>query len=121
MFEEIFRRKKVVFEELETYGFEKIHNTFQYDTDILNDEFHLRISIGRNKVPDTKLTENAAGEEYVLYKTNTAGKYVAAVLQSIADRCYEAAVFKADQSVKLIAKYGDELEYLWVKFPDSGV
>lgn len=132
MFEEIFRRKKVVFEELEAYGFKKIHNTFQYDTDILNDEFHLRISIGKNKVPDTTLTENATGEEYVLYKTNTAGKYVAAVreavaavLQSIADRCYEAAVFKADQSVKLIAyvreKYGDELEYLWEKFPDNAV
>lgn len=132
MFEEIFRRKKVVVEELEAYGFKKIHNTYQYDTDILNDEFHLRICVGRNKVPDTKLTENATGEEYVLYKTNTAGKYVAvvreavaAVLQSIADRCYEAAVFKADQSVKLIAyvreKYGDELEYLWEKFPDNAV
>lgn len=34
-------------------------------------------------------------------------------------------VFKAEQSVALIAyvreKYGDELEYLWDKFPDNAV
>ena len=43
--------------------------------------------------------------------------------KDIADRCYETAVFKAEQSVALIAyvreKYGDELEYLGDKFPDN--
>ena len=46
-------------------------------------------------------------------------------MQDIADRCYETAVFKSEQSIALIAyvreKYGDELEYLWDKFPDNAV
>ena len=132
MFEDIFLRKKAVLEKLDAYGFRKIRNHRKYDTDMLNGEFHLEITIGKNSVPDTKLTEIATGEEYVLYKTDTVGTFVGEVrtavtniLQDIADRCYETAVFKAEQSVALIAyvrkKYGDELEYLWDKFPDNAV
>lgn len=132
MFEDIFLHQKVIAEKLETYGFQKAHNTYRYGVDILNGEFHLEVSVGKNSVPDTKVMEAATAEEYVLYKTNAAGKYVdeirmavAAVLQDIADRCYELAIFKAEQSVKLISyireKYGDEPEYLWEKFPDNAV
>ena len=132
MFEDIFRRKRIIFEKLEAYGFKRNGNIYQYDTNIMDGEFHLEITVERNPVPDTKLTEIVTGEEYVLYKTDAAGKYVGAVraavvtvLQNIADICYETAVFKADQSVKLITyvreKYGDELEYLWEKFPDNAV
>lgn len=132
MFEDFFGHKRAIDERLDDFGFQKIGSTYQYETDILNAEFHLKISIGKNSVLDTKLIENETGEEYVLYKTNATGEYVGAireaifaVLQSIADQCYEAAVFKADQSVELIAyireKYGDELEYLWEKFTDNAV
>ena len=132
MFEDIFLRKKAVPEKLDAYGFRKIRNHRKYDTDILNDEFRLEITIGKNSVPDTKLTEIATGEEYGLYKTEAVGTFVgevrtavANILQDIADRCYETAVFKAEQSVALIAyvreKYSDELEYLWDKFPDNAV
>ncbi len=132
MFEDIFRRQKVIPGKLETYGFQEVLGTYRYDADVLNGEFHLEVSIGKNAVPDTRLMEAATGEEYVLYKTDAAGKYVgeirtavAAVLQDIADRCYELTIFKAEQSVKLIAyireKYGDELEYLWGKFPGNAV
>lgn len=132
MFEEIFQRKKVDVHKLEAYGFKKISGIYQYDTDILDGEFHLEISLGKNQVPDTKLTEKASGEEYILYKTNAAGVYVGsvrnavvAVLKNIAGRCYETAVFKEEQSRRLITyvreRYGDELEYLWEKFPDNAV
>lgn len=132
MFEDIFRHKKAVSEKLAAYGFRKIQDTYQYDTNILNGEFFLEITVGKNSVPDTKLTELAAGEEYVLYKTNAAGTFVgevraavAEVLQDIADHCYEPAIFKAEQSVQVIdyvrEKYGDEPEYLWEKYPDNAV
>ena len=132
LFEDFFRHKKANFEKLEAYGFQRIRNVYQYDTDILNSEFRLEIKLGKNSVPDTKLTEIATCEEYVLYKTDAIGEYVgtvraavATVLQDIADRCYERAIFKAEQSVKLITyvreKYGDELEYLWEKFPENAV
>ena len=132
MFEDIFLRKKAVPEKLDAYGFRKIRNCRKYGTGVLNGEFRLEITIGKNSVPDTKLTEIATGEEYVLYKTDAAGTFVGEVrtavtniLQDISDCCYETAVFKAEQSVALIAyvreKYGDELEFLWDKFPDNAV
>ncbi len=132
MFEDIFLRKKPIPERLEAYGFQKIRNTYQYGTDILNGEFHLEISVGENTVPDTTLTETATGEEYVLYKTDAVGTFigkvrlaVAAVLQDIVVKCYETAIFKAEQSVELIEyvrkQYDSELEYLWKKFPDNAV
>jgi len=132
MFEDIFRRKKAVPEMLDAYGFRKVRNAHKYDADVLDGEFHLEITVGKNSVPDTKLMEIATGEEYVLYKTDAAGTFVGEVrtavtnvLQDIANRCYETAVFKSEQSIALIAyvreKYGDELEYLWDKFPDNAV
>ena len=132
MFEDIFLRKKAVPEKLAVYGFQKIRSSYRYGTNILDNAFALEITIGKNSVPDTKLTEIATGEEYVLYKTDAVGTFVGEVrtavtniLRDIADCCYETAVFKAKQSVALIAyvreKYGDELEYLWAKFPDNAV
>lgn len=132
MFEDIFLRKKAVPERLKSYGFQKIRSGYRYSTNILDNAFTLKITIGKGIVPDTKLTEIAVGEEYVLYKTDAVGTFVGEVrtavtniLQDIADRCYETAVFKAEQSVALIAyvreKYGDELEYLWDKFSDNAV
>ncbi len=132
MFEDIFHHRKAIPEKLESYGFQKVCGTFKYSTDILNGEFHLEISIGKNAVPDTKLTEAAIGEEYILYKTDAVGTFVgevriaiAAVLQDISDLCYESAIFKSEQAVKLIdyvrEKYGDDLEYLWKKLSDNAV
>ncbi len=76
--------------------------------------------------------EHASGEEYVLYKTDAVGAFVgevraavSAILQDVADACYETAVFKTEQAVRIITyvreKYGDELEYLWERFPDNAV
>ena len=132
MFEDIFRHKRVIYEKLEGFGFFKIHNTYQYDTDVLDGEFCLKITIGKNPVPDTKLIEKSNDEEYILYKTDATGEYVgsvraaiAVVLQNIVDQCYESTIFKAEQSLKIITyvreKYGDELEYLWEKFPDNAI
>ena len=62
MFEDIFMRKKAIPEKLDAYGFRKNQNHRKYDTDVLNGEFHLEITIGKNSVPNTKLTEIASGE-----------------------------------------------------------
>ena len=46
-------------------------------------------------------------------------------MQDIADKCYYTEVFKSRQAKVLIeyvrAKYVDELEFLWQKFPDNAV
>ena len=92
----------------------------------------MNIRISKSDLISTTLVEAATGEEYILYKTDASGAFVgeirtaiAAVLKDISDKCCEAAVFKAEQSVNIIEyvrkKYGDELEYLWKKFPDNAV
>ena len=92
----------------------------------------MNIRISKSDLISTTLVEAATGEEYILYKTDASGAFVgeirtaiAAVLKDISDKCCEAAVFKAEQSVNIIEyvrkKYGDELEYLWEKFPDNAV
>lgn len=140
MFEDIFLRKKILPEKLEAYGFEKGCGSYKYSAEILSGAFRLEISINTNDfvsgakpfVPHIKLTEIATDEEYILYKTDAAGSFVGEiraaigdVLRDIAERCFEIAIFKAKQSVMLIdyirRKYGDELEYLWDKFPDNAV
>ncbi len=78
------------------------------------------------------MTENENGEPYVLYKTGASGTYVGKirtaieqVLSDVARQCYETAVFKTEQAQMIIKyvreSYGDELEFLWKKFPDNAV
>lgn len=132
MFETIFMRKKLNKNELEKYGF--IHNGELYllQQEIMDNSFTLYITIGENEIPDTKLIEKETNEEYVLYKTEAQGTFVGTVrteieniLYQIANTCYETAVFKTRQAQMLIdfvrRTYGDELEFLWTKFPDNAV
>lgn len=132
MFEDMFLRKKVIPKKLEDYGFRRQESIYRHGTAIMDSAFYLDICIDRNGVAETSLTEIATGEEYVLYKTNATGAFVGevrvaveAVLRDISDKCYELAVFKSTQSQKLIEyvrqEYGDELEYLWEKFPDNAI
>lgn len=132
MFEEIFLRKKPNFDKVINYGFQKNKNNYTYTTNILDDSFELHICINKNGSINTHLVEVESGEEYVLYKTDAQGSFVGDVrmaiekaLRSISEKCYEVSVFQAEQSKAIIAyvreKYGDELEFLWEKFPDNAV
>ena len=81
---------------------------------------------------DTSLTERETGEPYLLYKTSAEGAFVGeirkeicSVLSTIAEQCFVPCVFKTAQAQKAIdfvhKTYGDELEFLWKKFPDNAV
>lgn len=132
MFEELFLRKKVNFEKLWGYGFKDMGDVYKYTADIMDGSFVLNVTVDKGGAVDTALTEKDSGEEYVLYKTEACGSFVGevraaveTVLSDIAGKCCEASVFKAPQTNRLIEyvreKYGDELQYLWKKFPDNAV
>lgn len=132
MFEEIIRRKEPVFPKLMCYGFTRNGDCFQYITEILNGEFILTVQIGTDHTVKTSLSEKETGEEYILYKTNASGAYVGEirtaierVICDIVQNCYETAIFKTSQAqmiIKFVREfYGDELEFLWTKFPDNAV
>ncbi|MCI8956334.1 MAG: hypothetical protein HFG29_05000 [Eubacterium sp.] len=132
MFDEIIRRKKPIPEKLVSYGFKCDGDYFQYYTEILNGTFVLTVQIGTDNTIKTNLIEKETGEEYILYKTNATGAYVGEVrtaieqaLCDIVQNCYETAIFKTAQAQMVIEFvreiYGDELEFLWTKFPDNAI
>lgn len=132
MFEEIFKRKILIPNRLNDYGFVDKNGTKIYKTKIMNDEFLLQVSIEENGAVDTELTEIDSNEPYVLYKTGSSGTFIGevraaieAVLTDIASKCYETKIFKSKQAGIAIQyireKYGDELEFLWEKFSDNAV
>lgn len=132
MFEEIFHRKKLNINQLIRYGFQPKENYWIYKSTILNGTFALYISVLENGSVDTDLIEVETNEPYVLYKTDASGTFVGKVrmeiekiLQKIADECFELSAFKTEQALQVIEYvrdiYGDELEFLWTKFPDNAV
>ena len=132
MFDELFRRKTFDIHKAVMFGFVQSNNNYIYETHILDGSFLLQIIIVPDGNIDTKLIEKASGDEYVLYKTNATGSFVGevrnaieAILTQVADRCYNTEVFKSIQAKEIICyvrdKYGDELEFLWEKFPDNAI
>lgn len=132
MFEGLFQRRLLNIEKAKLFGFKEEKDNYYYARDILDGVFRLQITISSVGSADTKLIEKETGEEYVLYKTKAVGSYVGAVraavetvLQEVADCCYDMEIFKSSQTKEVIhyvrEKYGDELEFLWKKFPDNAV
>ncbi len=132
MFEEIFKRKQLNPKKLTDFGFVKNGDSYFYETEIMDKIFILCVNITENGAIDTDLTEKENGEKYVLYKTNVTGSFVGEVrnevenvLRTISAECFETAVFKSDQTKRIIrfAKemYGDEPEFLWEKSPDNAI
>lgn len=114
------------------FGFVKDGNNYKYETDILDEMFRLQVVISSTGGVDTNLIEKDTDEEYVLYKTNAVGSFVGTVrkaietvLINVSESCYDIEIFKSQQAKEVISyvqeKYGDELEYLWKKFPDNAV
>lgn len=132
MFEDLFKRKKLITDKLPAYGFQMDDDVWIFKTDIMNGEFSLAVIIADSGTVDTRVVEKENGEEYVLYKTDASGTYVGEVreaieniLNDIITACFEMAVFKTEQAQKVIEyvrkTYGDELEFLWTRFPDNAV
>lgn len=132
MFEDVFKHQKLVPGTLAGYGFAKDGDAWSYETSIMDGEFNLHVCIDQSGDADTSLVEAETGEEYILYKTGAQGAYVGEVrlaieevLARIVASCYVPSAFKTDQSLMLIQyvreTYGDELEFLWEKFPDNAI
>ena len=66
MFDELFRRKTFDVHKEVMFGFVQNNSNYIYETDILDGSFLLQIIITPDGNIDTKLTEKAIGDEYVL-------------------------------------------------------
>lgn len=133
MNEIIFKNKKMNLEQLLSFGFTKKGNMYTYSVDIIGGQFEMTVHITQDERITTKIIDKATNDEYVLHKIPSAcGKFVGtvkaeyeAILNDIAEKCFERDVFKSEYSKMVInyirEKFKDELEFLWQKFSDNAV
>ena len=114
------------------FGFKKCREKYEYNTEIMNGEFLLRIEILPPNEIKTLLTEKETKEPYTLHLSNITGDFVGQIREEynkiifeIKEKCFNNDIFKSNYTKKVIEyikeKYNDEIEYLWEKFPDNAV
>lgn len=128
-----FYKKKIRYETLAPFGFTETENGYEYNTPIADGQFQMTVKIYNNGKAQSKVCELSNGDEFVLHLMPSAvGLFVSRVredyeqvISAIEKSCTEPNIFKSEQTKELIEyvrnKYGDELEYLWQKFPDNAV
>lgn len=130
---ELFNKKRANIKKLFDFGFKKSGKEYKYQTDIMNGEFKLIVSVSIDNGVQTRLVESETGDLYTLHLYKEAkGLFVGQVkeeynriLEKISKKCFEKDIFQNEDSKKVIeyisSKYGDEMEYLWENFPNNAV
>lgn len=133
MTERIFKNRKLNISKLLSFGFKETDGRYVYHTDLVDGQMRMTVKIDTDGKIDTKVFDNADGDEYVLHRVeNAAGAFVgqvkdeyASLLEEISAKCFDFETFKANQAKEVINHirntYGNELEYLWQKFSDNAV
>ena len=129
----VFKDSKVNLNKLIDFGFIKGNSDYLYETKIVDEQFLLEVTVTPTGQIDTQLIDLATKTEYILHLTAAAsGKFVgevAAAYQDVLDqiqaKCFDKDVFKAQQAVDIIKyidqQFGDQLEFLWKKFPHNAI
>ena len=139
---DFFRRMEPVYENLEPFGFFRDGDVYTYTTEFQNGAFRAEVTVAEPEEhtdgePDVfvtgKVIDTDLGEEYMPLRSPTAiGAFVgqvredyAAILTSIAEKCFRPLPFLYDQSNRIARKvrkaFGDDVEYTFPKNPDIGV
>lgn len=114
------------------YGFKKQDDSYFYEQKFKQGQFQVLVNLSKEKMT-SKVIDLNVNEEYVLVDIDEAnGAYVGKIkeeyeniLNDILAKCFENHVFKSKQTQAIIeyikTKYGDDLEYLWEKFPNNAI
>ena len=133
MTQEIFKFKKVNLTKLKEYGFKKVGDKYQFATPIFNKQFTMFVFVNASGEVSTKVVDNEFNEEYILHLVESSvGDFVGhvkadyeRVLTDISECCFDKEIFKSEQAKQIISyvnsAYGDELEFLWEKFPQDAI
>lgn len=128
----IFKNKTANSEKLISYGFKKAEGKYVYSTPLAN-QFKMTVTIDVSGEIETELFDLEAEEVYTLHLVaDASGEFVGKVrseyekvLQDISENCFETDIFRENCAHKVIEyarkKYGDELEFLWERYPDAAV
>lgn len=128
----IFDGSRLAADKLTAYSFVKNEDVYLYKTDIAHGQFEMTVAIDSDGEIETKVTDKAFGDEYVLHLTDSEGAFVGAVrdeyervLADIRKNCYIGGSFDnryVDAITEYVKeKYGDGLEFLWERTPDNAI
>ena len=129
----VFNNKRLNREKLLLFGFAERKSRYAYSTSILDGQMQMLVVVADNGDVEATVIDSMSRDEYVLHHTSGAsGAFVSSVraeyeqvLREISEKCFEVDVFKSDYARKIIHyvrdAYGDEMEYLWQRFPDNAV
>lgn len=119
-------------EKLRAYGFRETDGAYLYEQPLLSGAFTLRVRVRADGV-DACLIDAATDEPYTLFLVEDAqGSFIGEVraaycdaLSAVAEACFAKTVFQSGYSQSVIEyarnTYGDELEFLWEKFPKNAI
>lgn len=129
----IFKNKRIVFSKLEPFGFEKSGDGYVYRNVLSESGFEMTVTVSNEGNISAEVVDPEIGDRYVLHLIDGAqGSFVGGVrrqygevLSQIAGECFETDIFKTEQAKEIIryvkSRYGDELEFLWERFPENAV
>lgn len=128
----IFKNLTLNVNRLSSYGFEKGDECYCLNKFLMNGIFTLHVYIFPDETVKTSIIDNETGEPYTLIDAPEAtGPFIGKlrleysdILADIAQKCFSSEIFKGQskrvaESIK--EKYGDELEFLWEKFPENAI
>ena len=129
----IFCNKKVNLPKLLQFGFVKTESDYIYHRTLSKSGFLLTVHVTSHGEVSAEIIDPSLNELYTLHLVDHAtGGFVETVkyeyqevLLEIAAQCFQTDIFQLKQSNKLIdyvrKTYGDELEFLWEKFPKNAI
>ena len=122
-----YDKKNINYDKLVSYGFVLEENNYIYNKKIHNDEFNVIVSVSDDDIA-SKVVEVDSNEEYVLVDTSSTGSFILElnneyeeVVNDIFNKCFDKYDLSNEVTLYIKNKYGDELEYLWEKFPSYAV
>ena len=122
-----FNKKKAI-----SFGFIEENGIFKYSSLILEDDFQLIVSIVDKEI-SFHVYDQETGDLYPqVHMESMRGSFVGAVreaclevLYQIRKSCFDVQDFICPQTERVMAivqeKYGNQLEYLWEKSPDTAI
>ena len=129
---EIFKSYQFNQEKAHAYGFVENGEVWTYSCQILQGEFFMTLSITPDNV-SFQVFDQETGDLYPqVHMESMRGSFVASVreacleiLYQIRKACFDVQDFIYPQTKRIVAKvlekYGNQLEYLWEKSPDTAV
>ena len=128
----VFKFKRAVRDKLARYGFAENNGSLIFRA-LICESLRLTVAVDKDGNVKTEVWDTETDEPYTLFLVDSAsGEFVGRVredytkvLEDISEKCFETQIFKCENTAKIIEyarkTYGDEVEYLWEKFPDNAV